>query len=220
MKTAIVTGATGALGSAVVQRLAADGFQVYGTVMRDVELETYSGVADLSVVDLTDFESVKGWIHGIGQSIHAAALIAGGFAMRSLGEFRADDFDQMFDMNVRTASNVLNAVTPVLGQPAAVVLVGAAVYQGAKGMSLYAASKAAVVSLARSAALELQDNGVRVNTILPNIIDTPANREAMPKADFDKWAKPEELADVIAYLVSDQARVVSGNAITVGRTVG
>ena len=97
------------------------------------------------------------------------------------------------------------------------VLVGSQAYQGAAGMSLYAASKAAVVSFAKSAALELHDKGITVNCILPDIIDTPANREAMPDADFDTWAKPDEIAEVIGFLLSEGARVASGNAIRLGR---
>lgn len=219
METAIVTGTTGVLGSAVAERLAADGFEVYGSAIHEAELAAYSGSAKLSVVDLTDLEATNRWVQAIGQPIRAAALIAGGFAMRNLGELHSDDFDRMFDMNVRTAANALDAVASVLAESASVVLVGAAVFQGAKGMALYAASKAAVVSLARSAALEWQERGVRVNALLPNIIDTPANRAAMPKADFERWAKPEELAEVISYLVSEKAAVVSGNAIGVGRTL-
>src|SRR5262249_29236919 len=111
----------------------------------------------------------------------------------------------------------LAAFVPKLSTGAGVVVVGSQAYEGAAKMSPYAASKAAVVSLARSAAAELKGAGVKVNAVLPDTIDTPANRKAMPNADFDKWAKPEELAAVITWLCSPAASVVSGNAIRVGR---
>jgi NAD(P)-dependent dehydrogenase (short-subunit alcohol dehydrogenase family) len=100
---------------------------------------------------------------------------------------------------------------------AAAVVVGSQAYEGAAGMAAYAASKAAAVSLARSAALEWKAAGVRVNAVLPDTIDTPANRRAMPDADFDRWATPDELAEVVVWLCSPSARIVSGNALKVGR---
>jgi NAD(P)-dependent dehydrogenase (short-subunit alcohol dehydrogenase family) len=120
-------------------------------------------------------------------------------------------------VNFKTAIHALSAFTPKLGQGSAVVLVGSQAYEGAARMAPYAASKAAVVSLTRSAAAELKSAGVRVNAVLPDTMDTPANRRAMPDADFSRWAKPEEVAAVILWLCSAEARVVSGNAIRVGR---
>src|SRR5262245_3735616 len=109
------------------------------------------------------------------------------------------------------------ALSSVLNRPSGVVFVGSQAYEGAPGKAAYAAAKAGVVSLARSAALELKVKGVRVNAVLPDTIDTPANRNAMPEANFDMWAKPEEIARLIVFLCSDEASIVSGNALRVGR---
>jgi NAD(P)-dependent dehydrogenase (short-subunit alcohol dehydrogenase family) len=85
----------------------------------------------------------------------------------------------------------------------------------AAGAAAYAASKAAVVAMIDSLAADLKGSGVRVNSVLPSIIDTPANRKAMPGADFAKWPKPEEIANVILFLCSDAARVIHGATIPV-----
>jgi NAD(P)-dependent dehydrogenase (short-subunit alcohol dehydrogenase family) len=111
---------------------------------------------------------------------------------------------------------VLAAFATKLGTGSAAVVVGSQSLGGAAGMAAYAASKAAVVSLARSAALEWKPRGVRVNAVLPDVIDTPANRRAMPNADVSRWAKPEQVAEVMVWLCSKGAAAVSGNAILVG----
>ena len=86
---------------------------------------------------------------------------------------------------------------------------------GKPGMAAYTASKAAVIRLTESMAAELRDKGINVNCVLPSILDTPANRAAMPKADFAKWVAPEALAEAIAFLCSDAARAIHGAAIPV-----
>jgi NAD(P)-dependent dehydrogenase (short-subunit alcohol dehydrogenase family) len=139
--------------------------------------------------------------------------------MKNLDQLEEADFDAMFDLNVRTATNTLTAVSDALVKGGAAVLVGSRAAVGAGGMSLYAASKAAVVALARSAALEWRHRGIRVNCILPDTIDTPANRKAMPDADFTRWAKPEQVAAVIAFLCSDSGTIITGAAIPVGYSV-
>jgi NAD(P)-dependent dehydrogenase (short-subunit alcohol dehydrogenase family) len=137
--------------------------------------------------------------------------------MASLATLRASDIDDMMGKNFKTAAHALAALVPKLRTGSGVVVVGSQSYEGAPKMAPYAASKAAVVSLARSAAAELKEAGVKVNAVLPDTIDTPANRKSMPNADFSRWAKPEELAAVITWLCSPAANVVSGNAIRVGR---
>jgi NAD(P)-dependent dehydrogenase (short-subunit alcohol dehydrogenase family) len=137
--------------------------------------------------------------------------------MNDLGKFSGADYTEIFDMNERTAFSTLNAFSESLATGASVILVGSQAYTGAAGKSAYAASKAAVVSLAKSAAMEWKDRGIRVNVVLPDIIDTPANRKSMPNADFDKWQKPSEIAEVIAFLLSGMAINVTGNAINLNR---
>lgn len=197
-KKVVVTGDQGALGSAVAKRLS----------------ESYEIVT--SEIDLTDFAKTKEWAESVGP-IHGIAALAGGFRMSDLGRFSDEHCAEIFDMNARTAFSTLNAFSSNLSAGSSVILVGSQAYTGANGMSGYAAAKAAVVSLAKSAALEWKPRGIRVNAILPDIIDIPANRSAMPDANFDKWQKPEEIAEVIAFLMSDSAAIVSGNLINLGR---
>ncbi len=195
----VVTGASGALGGPVVERLAQTG-----------EILT-------SEVDLADFKKTEEWADKVGSPVHGLVALAGGFQMRDLGKMDDSAYCEIFDMNARTAFSTLNAFGKYIVDGAGVVLVGSQAYTGAKGMSAYAASKAAVVSLAKSAALEWKDRGIRVNVILPDIIDTPANRESMPDADYDKWQKPSEIAEVIAFLLSEKAINVKGNALDLER---
>ena len=220
-KTAVVTGAMGSLGRAAVRMFAGEGYEVHLTAISEEERADYDGPGIVTTLNLTDLEAVKIWASGIGGPVHAAALIAGGFSMESLDKMRAGDFDMMFDMNAKTAAHTLSALVPMMTEAkgASIALIGAQVHEGVAGMALYAASKAAVASLTRSAALELHEKEIRVNALLPNIIDTPANRKAMPSADFNDWAKPEEIAEVIRFLCSDAGSVITGNLIKVGRYV-
>jgi NAD(P)-dependent dehydrogenase (short-subunit alcohol dehydrogenase family) len=137
--------------------------------------------------------------------------------MAELAALTEPDLDRMLTLNLKTAAYTLAAFGPKMRAGAAAVVVGSQAYEGAAGMTPYAASKAAVVSLAHGAALEWKGALVRVNAVLPDTIDTPANRRAMPGADFSRWAAPDEIADVVAWLCSPAASVVSGNAIRVGR---
>lgn len=218
-KKAIVPGGTGFLGQAVLKALSADGYEVYASAANEEDRARYQGPAQVSVVDLADLESTRLWAASVGAPSHAMISVAGGFSMRKLSELKPGDFEEMFKMNAQTAFNCVAAFAPLMTGGGAMVLVGSQSFAGAAGMSLYAASKAAVVSLARSAALELRGAGIRVNAILPDTIDTPANRAAMPNADFDTWSKPEEIARVASFLASDAANIISGNAINLGRTV-
>jgi NAD(P)-dependent dehydrogenase (short-subunit alcohol dehydrogenase family) len=214
-KIAVVTGGTGALGAAVAARFESVGYEVHVTT-HDGHRESWKGAGRAHAVDLDNADAVRVLAESFSE-VHALALCAGGFAMAKLGDLAAADFEKMMRANFETAAFALAAFGAKMRRGAAAVVVGSQAYEGAAGMAAYAASKAAVVSLARSAALEWKDAGVRVNAVLPDTIDTPANRRAMPKADFDRWATPEELADVIVWLCSSSARVVSGNALKVGR---
>ena len=214
-KIAVVTGGTGALGAAVAQRFAEAGYAVHVTTSRGLAPPGYQGPGRAHVVDLTNLEAVRAFA-GAFERADALVMTAGGYADAPLAELTARDLDAMMDVNFRTAANTLAAFAGKLGQGAGVVLVGSQAYEGAAKMAAYAASKAAVVSLAVSASLEWKARGVRVNAVLPDVMDTPANRRAMPNADATRWAKPEAVAETIAWLCSDAASVVTGNAIRVG----
>src|SRR6185312_74746 len=126
--------------------------------------------------------------------------------------------EKMLALNLRSGYTLARVVIPVMlkqKQGAVVNVSSQAAVNHAAGASAYAASKAAALAMMDSLAEDVRGTGVRVNTILPSIIDTEPNRRAMPKADFEKWPKPEEIARVIVFLCSDDARVIHGAAITV-----
>src|SRR3989440_5168563 len=121
-------------------------------------------------------------------------------------------------LNIRSCYDVSSAAVPSMlkqGRGAIVNVAAKAALDHAAGASAYAASKAAAVAMLDSLAADVKGTGVRVNTILPSIIDTEANRNAMPKADFAKWPKPRDIARVILFLCSDEAKVIHGAAIPV-----
>ncbi|HKQ71480.1 MAG TPA: SDR family NAD(P)-dependent oxidoreductase [Polyangiaceae bacterium] len=213
-KVAIVTGGTGALGGAVARRFVEAGYEVHATSSRAAE-DARTPVK-VHAVDLTDFEAVRAFAAEFSE-VCAVVLSAGGFAMAELAALTRADVDAMIDANFKTAASALAAFSSKLVSGSAVVVVGSQSYEGAARSAAYAASKAAVVSLAKSAALEWKERRVRVNAVLPDTIDTPANRRDLPGQDFTKWAEPREIADVIVWLCSPAAAVVSGNAIRVGR---
>ena len=214
-KVAVVTGGTGALGAAVARRFAAAAYDVHVTTSRQSEPPGHAGSGRAHVVDLSDLDAVRAFAQKF-DGVHALVLSAGGFAEARLDALTSRDVDAMLDVNFKTALHALAAFADKLARGAAAVLIGSQAYSGAAGMAAYAASKAAVVSLMQSAALEWKARGVRVNAVLPDVIDTPANRRAMPTADPSRWAKPEDVAETIFWLCSPAASVVSGNAIKVG----
>lgn len=218
-KVAVVTGGAGALGRAVCEWFAGHEYDVYLTAISESEKAGYEGPGSVAIAELTKSESCSEWASKLPSEIHAAAMIAGGFAMKPIVSTTDSEMQKMISLNLLTASNALAAIASRLkaANQSGVVFVGSQAYSGAAGMAGYAASKAAVLSFANSAALELKEFGVRVNTIMPDIIDTPANRAAMPNADFDKWQKPDEIAEVIGFLCSDAARIVSGNDLRLSR---
>ena len=143
----------------------------------------------------------------------------GGFAGgKPLWESGAGDLDRMLLLNLRSGWALTRAAAPVMlaqGHGAIVNVAAQAALSPPAGLGAYTASKAAAIALIASLAADLKNTGVRANTILPSIIDTPANRRSMPDADFSKWPKPEEIARVVLFLASDAAKLVNGAAIPV-----
>ncbi|WP_062099305.1 SDR family NAD(P)-dependent oxidoreductase [Caulobacter sp. CCH5-E12] len=213
----IVTGASGALGRAVVMRLKADGFAVAAVDAAPVmEID-----ADLVLpkVDLADAAAVGAAFEAVAStlgSVNGLANIAGGFVWEPVVGGEAGTWDRMFRTNLLTAALASRAALPsLLKQGGAIVNVGAAgAIDPATGMAPYAASKAGVMAMTRSLAAELRGTGVRVNAILPTILDTPTNRQDMPDANPAEWIKPADAAEVIAFLLSDAAVAINGSGIT------
>lgn len=218
-KVAVITGGTGALGKAVCAAFANAQYEIYLTALNDEEKKTYDGPGQVNIVDLSNIDSAREWATHLPSPIHSAALLAGGFRESALENLTEEHITTLWKMNVLTAFHSLSVLIPHLEKAngASVVLVGAQAYKGAPSISVYSATKSAIVSLTRSASMELKTKKIRVNCILPNIIDTPANRQAMPQANFDTWAKPEEIAQVILFLCSEKASLINGAALPLGR---
>ena len=151
--------------------------------------------------------------------LDAMVNTVGGYAGGvKLWELDTKVFDQMLALNLRSGYALSRAAVRVMlkqGRGAIVNVAAKAATDHGAGAAAYAASKAAAVAMMDSLAEDLKGTGIRVNSVLPSIIDTEANRKAMPKADFAKWPKPEDIARVIVFLCSDSAKVIHGAAVPV-----
>jgi NAD(P)-dependent dehydrogenase (short-subunit alcohol dehydrogenase family) len=217
MSVVIVTGGFGALGRVVVAELAKRGFTVAAVDVAPAPAG-YPAAMALGGVDLTDEAAVTAAYAAVaGQlgSINGLVNIAGGFIWEPVEGGALDSWDKMFRMNLRTAATSSAAALPYLTkQGGAIVNVGAAgAVSPAAGMAPYAASKAGVRALTESLADELKGKKVRVNAVLPTIIDTPANRASMPDADTSGWVTPAAAAKAIAFLLSDESSAVTGASL-------
>lgn len=213
-----VTGAAGALGSKTVEILAAGGWTVVGIDLGKVASD---GVAlALGGVDLTDEAAVGVAAARIEKELgrlDGLVNIAGGFSWETVADGSVATWDRLYAMNVRTALIASRALLPLLrASHGAIVNIGAAAsVKAGVGMGAYAASKSGVARLTEALAEELKEEGVRVNAILPSIIDTPTNRADMPGADVAKWVSPAQLAGVVAFLLSSDAMPITGALIPV-----
>jgi NAD(P)-dependent dehydrogenase (short-subunit alcohol dehydrogenase family) len=227
-KVALVAGGTGGLGRSVSLAFLEKGARVVVTYRRQEELDLLTSEAgdgsrlDGQRVDVTDEAAVGELFEGaLARHGRLDALVnaVGGYAGGpNLWELERKVFDQMLDLNLRSGYALSRAAVRVMlrqGHGAIVNVASRAAWDHTAGQAAYAASKAAAVAMIDSLAAELKGTGVRVNSILPSIIDTEANRRAMPEADFAKWPKPQDIARVILFLCSDDARVIHGAAIPV-----
>ena len=185
------------------------------------ELPTGKDVLVLGGVDLTDSVAAGAAIDSVADrfgGFDALLNIAGGFRWETLETSGFESWHRLFLMNVQTAANASRAATPHLRRSSAgrIVNVGAnAALRSGAGMGAYAASKAGVHRLTESLAEELKGDGITVNAVLPSILDTPANRADMPKADPALWVSPVELSAVILFLASEAASAVTGALVPV-----
>ena len=226
---ALVAGGTGGLGRAVSLALLEHDYQVVVTYRRQEEWDALQSAAGANKqqlegyrVDVTDETAVGGLIDNLaGKHGRLDVLIntVGGYAGGvRLWELDAKVFDQMLALNLRSGFVLCRAAVPVMlkqGYGSIVSVASKAAFDHAAGAAAYAASKAAAIAMMDSLAADLKGTGVRVNSILPSIIDTEANRRAMPRSDFTKWPKPEAIARVILFLCTDDAKVVHGAALPV-----
>ena len=228
----VVTGATGALGGAVVTRLVEGGATCHLPARSPKAAERFadrsSGHVQLrSGIDLTDERSVVGFyeqLPGLWASIHCA----GGFAMAPIVGTSLEDFSRMWAMNVTSAFLCSREATRVFragrssgnenapgGRIVNVAARAALEPRTGAGMTSYTATKAAVTGMTLALAEELADEDILVNAVAPSIIDTPANRSAMPQADFSKWPTVDEVAETIVFLASPSNRVTRGGVVPV-----
>jgi len=228
-KVVLVAGGTGGLGHAVSLTFLAEGARVVVTSreakgMEQLKSEAVGmpGVLEGVQVDVTDEAAIEKLINEIvTKHGHLDALVntVGGYAGGvKMWETERKVFDRMLDLNLRSGYVLARAAVPVMlkqGSGAVVNVAAKAAVDHGAGASVYAASKAAVVALMDSLAADVKGTGVRVNSVLPSIIDTAVNRDAMPDANFATWPKPEEIASVILFLASDAAEVIHGAAIPV-----
>lgn len=220
----VVTGGTGALGTAVVARLLQDRARVFVPVLEHATPHRFPFAGHQLVtlihdVDLADEARVIAFYDQV-PSLWASIQIAGGFAMAPLTETSADEFEGMWRMNVatcfvccreavkrmrvRTGGEVGGRLVNVAARPALVPT---------SGMVAYATAKAGVVALTQALAEELAVEEIWVNAIAPSIIDTRANRDAMPHADHSRWPKPEGLAEQIVALARPDNTCVRGTVL-------
>jgi len=228
-KVALVAGGTGGLGGAVSLAFLEEGAKVVATYRKEQEFVALKSAAGANasalegqLVDITDELATAKFVanvvsrHGrLDAVVNAIGGYAGGI---KLWDLDTKTVDAMFSLNLRSGYSLARAVLPPMLKQryGSIVNVAAkaAVDHGA-GAAAYAASKAAAVALMDSLAADSKGTGIRVNSILPSIIDTPINRQAMPGADFASWPKPQDIAQVILFLCSDAAKTIHGAAIPV-----
>jgi NAD(P)-dependent dehydrogenase (short-subunit alcohol dehydrogenase family) len=223
--TAIVTGGTGGLGQAVTERFLADGWRVVVPWVAEHELERVGRHDALELVqaDLFDEGSVASVValaaQDEGRPLQAVVNLVGGFSQGGrIHETPVDDFEAQLRLNLRPTYLVTAAAMGHLiasGAGSVVCVSTRAALRPFPGAAGYITAKAAVLAFVDAAAVEYKRDGVRVNAVLPSIIDTPANRADNPDGNFDTWVQPQEIADVIAFLCSPAAAVTSGAHVPV-----
>ena len=206
-RTVMITGAKGNLGRAL-----AEAFEQRGAEVVPVDLPT--NLLDQAQVDAVVRKAIQDF-----KRIDVLCNIAGGFRMgKPVHETTDADWNFLMDLNARTVLHTARAVVPhmIAAGGGRIVNVGAfAAQKGAANMGAYIASKSAVMRLTETMAAELREKNINVNCVLPTIIDTPANRADMPKADPKRWVAPADLANVIVFLASDEARAIHGATLPV-----
>ena len=228
-KIVVVAGGTGGLGNAVSRAFLEEDAKVVVTYRKEEEFAALKQAVGAKAkalegfaVDVTDEGATSEFVGGVlsrhGRVDSLVNTVGGYVGGVKLWELETKVFDAMLSLNLRSGYALARAVVPAMlkQKHGAIVNVAAkAAFDHGAGAAAYAASKAAAVAMMDSLAADVKGTGVRVNSILPSIIDTAVNRQAMPNADFAAWPKPEEIAQVILFLCSDNAAVVHGAAVPV-----
>jgi NAD(P)-dependent dehydrogenase (short-subunit alcohol dehydrogenase family) len=228
-RVVLVAGGTGGLGRAVSLAFLEAGARVHPTYRRSEELEALRAAAGSGAdrleghaVDATDEDAAERLVSdldsrhgGLDALVNTVGGWAGGTKAWDAG---SGELDRMLALNLRSGWVLCRAAARTMvprGRGAIVNVASKAGVEATPGAAAYAASKAAAIAMIESLAADLRGTGVRANSVLPSVIDTEANRKAMPKADFSKWPKPEEIARVILFLCGDGAALVHGASVPV-----
>jgi NAD(P)-dependent dehydrogenase (short-subunit alcohol dehydrogenase family) len=228
-RVVIVAGGTGGLGRAVSLAFLEEGAKVIVTYRKDEEFRALKDSAGPNAssleghpVDVTDEAATGAFVDGVLAShgaldvlVNTVGAYAGGV---KFWDMTTKVFDQMLALNLRSGYVLARAVMPAMlkaRRGSIVNMAAKAALDHGAGAAAYAASKAAAVALMDSLAADARGTGVRVNSILPSIIDTAANRMAMPDADFATWPKPQDIAQVVLFLSSDLAKTIHGASVPV-----
>ena len=221
-KIVLVTGANGGLGTAVTQAFLDIGAKVVGSA-RYIQQAVFASANFIAIpADISTGTGAKALIDQVVQKFGRLDVLAhtvGGFAGgQAVTETDDGTFQQMLDLNLNATFYLLRAAIPVMrtsGQGRIIAIGSRAAKEPGAGVGAYSASKAAMVSLIRTVAIENRDVGITANVILPGTVDTPANHRAMPKADLSTWVHPENIASLMVWLASDAAKDVNGAVIPV-----
>ena len=214
----LITGANGGLGSAVVEAFLATDATVYGADLA-WKHQPHSNARfhpiEANLLEAAECDRVAKLAAPVDSLLHLVGGFGGG---QPVAETPDEIWDKMLGLNLRSAYTIFRAVLPGMlkAGKGRIVAVGArAAIEPIANFAAYSVSKAALVALVKTVALEVKDSGITANVVLPSVIDTPANRAAMPAADASKWVTPESIAGLLVWLVSDAARDVNGAAIPI-----
>lgn len=225
----VVAGGTGGLGKSVSLAFLGEGAKVIVTYRREEEFAALKAAAGqfasslqgrrVDVTDETETAKFMAEVLALHGAPHALVNTVGGYAGGiKVWEMTTSTFDQMLALNLRSGFILARAAMPAMlkaGRGSIINIASKAAVDHGAGAAAYSASKAAAVALMDSLAADASGTGVRVNSILPSIIDTPANRAAMPDSNFAAWPKPEDIAQVVLFLASDFAKTIHGAAVPV-----
>lgn len=221
-KVIVVTGGSGGLGQAVIDKLTGAGAKVIAPPRKPTHKKTSDQATENLWLDAQDEQSVKSFFEAVQASegrVYGLVNLIGGFAMGDpVATLPLELFERQIDLNLKSAflltKYALQAMTEPEGGKIVLFASRAAVDKGANSFP-YSVSKLGVLRLVEAVAAENRDKNININAVLPSIIDTPANREAMPKARFENWPRPEQIANVVAFLISEEAELINGAAIPV-----
>ncbi len=226
-KVVVITGGTGGLGSAVTSAFLQAGAKVFVTYRSEQEFDALKASVNAHAAltgiktNVLDEASVKAMVQQaarFGRLEVLVNLVGGYWGGVPIAEMSLEQWNKMIDLNLKSAFLCCKHVLPLMMQQNAgrIINIGSkGGLQGGEGISAYGASKAGLINFTLSLAAEGKRHNITANTVIPGIIDTPANRQAIPGANFDEWVKPEALARIILFLSSEEAQAITGATIPV-----